>query len=360
MQLFMNLPDESQQLNQTQFPLKLHYHAPKGRFKIIHQGLMIPNLPAPLHYLNFVSLIGQPNLPILRNVAALHESALDTVTLMSSISPHMVGHLNDYSLEKECIFSEGLFQFGTREKITGYFPQFHLERHDAELSYDLEIYTHPIVSHFSKLGLGLFEYWSLMCECQGQIRYQDQIFDIQQLGTFEYARAINVPYLPVHFFTYQIINLNQQRQLLLVHIRNNFNQIVQSRLYLRDLIKGSAEMFDTDVHFKIHRVYPKVTTPNQQEMYLPREFAWSWQQGERSIIVYAQSRGDFKFGFAAGYAGSFKYQVTIDGVEEEGEAGYCEYIDCRPLRWQENNFQEKNLSELAYPSVFALKNKQNH
>lgn len=360
MQLLMNLVDESKQLNQAQFPLKLDYHAQKGRFKIIHQGLMIPNLPAPLHYLNFLSIIGQPNAPMLRNPAAIKTVPLDTATLISSISPHMVGHFHSYSVQHECAFQAGSFQFGDREKLTGNFPQFRIQREDAELSFDLTIYTQPIISHFTKLRLGLFEHWSLLCECQGQVRYQNQNFDIQQMGSFEYARAIQVPYLPLNFFTYQIINLSQHRQLLLAHIRNNFNQIVQSRLYLRDMTKGTSEMFDTDVYFKIHRVYPKVITPNQQEMYLPREFAWSWQQGERKILVYAQSRGDFKFGLAAGYVGSFKYQVNIDGQEEEGESGYCEYIDCRPLRWQESNFKEKNLQELAYPSVFVLKNEQNN
>lgn len=360
MQLLMNLVDESKQLNQAQFPLKLAYHAQKGRFKIIHQGLMIPNLPAPLHYLNFLTIIGQPNAVMLRNSAAIKTSALDTVTLISSVSPHMVGHLHSYSIEQDCTFTDGLFQFADREKVTGNFPEFRIQREDTELSFDLMIHTKPIISHFSKLRLGLFEHWSLLCTCQGRIRYQDQIFDIQQMGSFEYARAINVPYLPLNFFTYQIINLNHQRQLLLAHIRNNFNQIVQSRLYLRDLVKGTAEMFDTDVYFKIHRVYPKVTTPNQQDMYLPREFEWSWQKGERKISVYAQSRGDFKFGLAAGYVGSFKYQVTIDGEEEDGESGYCEYIDCRSLKWQESNFKEKSLAELAYPSVFVLKNEQNN
>ena len=100
---------------------------------------------------------------------------------------------------------------------------------------DLQITTKPILSHFSKLKLGLFEHWSLLCECRGSIRYKEQNFQINQLGAFEYARAINIPYLPLCFFTYQIINLKDQRQLLLAQLRNNFNQIIQSRIYLREV-----------------------------------------------------------------------------------------------------------------------------
>ena len=57
--------NQSQQLNPKSFSkLNLAYHPPKGRFKIIHQGLILPNLPAPFHYLNFISLIGQPRIPV--------------------------------------------------------------------------------------------------------------------------------------------------------------------------------------------------------------------------------------------------------------------------------------------------------
>lgn len=355
MQLLMNLVDDSKQLNQAQFPFKLNYHGPKGRFKIIHQGLMIPGLPAPLHYFNFLTIIGQPNAPMLRNEYAIKHSALDTVSLISSISPHMVGHFNAYSVADDCDFEQNQFKFGERECLKGSIPHFQLIRSDEELSVNLHINTQPIISHFTKSKFGLFDHWSLMCHCTGEIIYKGQSYSINHLGSFEYARAMNLPYLPLCFFTYQIINLNNQRQLLLAQIRNNFNQIMQSRIYLRDLTNHTSEMFDEQVYFKVHRVYPKVTTPNQQDMYLPREFEWNFKNSNRSIVVNAQSRGDYKFGLAAGYVGSFKYQVEIDGIQESGESGYCEYIDCRPLKWQEKNNQEKILDKILNPVPCTLK-----
>ena len=80
MQMFQDFFDRSKQLNQAPHQLKLEqlpFHAPNQKYKIIHQGLIIPNLPAPLHYLNFLSLIGQPNAPMLRNDSAIkHLSCL--------------------------------------------------------------------------------------------------------------------------------------------------------------------------------------------------------------------------------------------------------------------------------------------
>ena len=59
-----------------------------------------------------------------------------------------------------------------------------------------------------------------------------------------------------------------------------------------------------------------------------------------------QSRGDYKFGLAAGYVGSFQYQLSWNEQCLQGEGGYCEYIDCRPLKWQEKNQDEKILDKL--------------
>ncbi|SEM13176.1 DUF6670 family protein [Acinetobacter sp. DSM 11652] len=346
MQLLMSLADDSKQLNQAPFPLRLDYHGPRGIYKIIHQGLMIPGLPSPLHYFNFLTIIGQPNVPMLRNDYAIKTRALDTVSLITSISPHMVGHFHGYSIINDCEIKENKFVFGQREQLEGSIPNFKLIRKDNELSVDLNIQTQPIISHFTKLKLGLFDHWSLVCQCKGTVTYKEQTYKIDQLGSFEFARAINIPYLPLHFFTYQIINLIDQRQLLLAHIRNGLNQIVQSRMYLRDLKTQTSEMFD-DVYFKVHRVYPKVKTPNGHEMYLARVFEWSFENKKRKIIVKGESRGDFKFGVAAGYVGSFSYEVQIDGIQEEGQSGYCEYIDCRSLKWQEINKDEKLMDNFA-------------
>ncbi|KQD44389.1 hypothetical protein APD15_01975 [Acinetobacter baumannii] len=81
--------------------------------------------------------------------------------------------------------------------------------------------------------------------------------------------------------------------------------------------------------------------------YLPREFSWQCKKNEKVIFeLYGESRGDYKFGLAAGYIGSFRYQLSWNDQCLQGEGGYCEYIDCRPLRWQEKNQNEKMLDKL--------------
>ncbi|MCO8041521.1 hypothetical protein OC498_12390 [Acinetobacter bohemicus] len=358
MQFLQDFLDRSKQLNQTPTVSSKHlaYHGPTSRYKIIHQGLMIPGLPAPLHYLSFLSIIGQPNAPMLANPSAIQTTALDTATVICSSSPHMVGQLQSYSIQQDCKFSSGMFQFLDREKLTGHFPHFQLQRSDAELSFDLSIHTTDLVSHFTQMRFSLADHWSLVCHCQGTVTYKDQKYTIESLGSFEYARSFNFPYLPLAFFSYQMINLSNNRQLLLAQIRNSLNQIVQSRIYLRDLNRMQTWLFDQKVYFKVHRVYPSVKTPNGQKMYLPREFEWCYEDDRgNQIWVQGQSRGDFKFGMAAGYVGSFHYQVKINEQTEKGDSGYIEYVDCRPLRFQEKDKAEKLLANLANPVPFLIK-----
>ena len=357
MRLLQDFLDRSKQLNQTSlfqsFPA---YHPPNKKYKIIHQALLIPNLPAPLHYFNFVSFFGQPNIPILFNPSVIQTTASDTITTLCSTSLHQVGQLKTYSLEKDTLFGDRLYQFSTQEKIIGYFPEFFLYREDRELSVNLKIQTFPVMSHFLKLRFSMAEYWSMMCHCEGEIQHQDKKYEISGLGSFEYARSYNFPYVPLAFFNYQIIQLKNERQILLIHIRDSFNRIIQSRLYLRDLKSQSNRLLSDNVFFKIHRVYPSIMTPNGQKMYLPREFEWCCEVKDGTRVwVSGKSHGDFKFGLAAGYVGSFSYQIRLNGEHESGEGGYMEYIDCRRLCYQEQDKDHKLQNKLANPVPFMLK-----
>lgn len=357
MRLLQDFLDRSKQLNQTS-SLRRHpaYHAPNKKYKIIHQALILPNLPAPLHYLNFFSILGQPSIPILRNSDAIRTSALDTATTLCSSSLHQVGQLKSYSIQQDCQFLEGSFQFGQYEKLIGDFPAFVLRRQDSELSLDLKIKTLPLISHFAQLRFSMAEHWSMMCHCEGIIQHQDIQYEITGLGSFEYARSYNFPYLPIVFFTYQMINLQHDRQIILAHIRDQTNRVIQSRIYLRDLRAQRNRLFDRQVFFKVHRLYPAIVTPNGQKMYLPREFEWCCaDQDGTKIWIGGQSRGDFKFGLGAGYVGSFSYEIRIDGENETGEGGYMEYVDCRRLCYQEQDKDHKLQHKLANPVPFMLK-----
>lgn len=336
MQMLMTPFNPSMQLSPQSQQKTLAYHPPKGRFKLIYQGLILPNLPSPLHYINFISLIGQARVPILYNKNILKRKALDTASVFVSSSPHQASQLNSYSIQQQCHFDRG-FKFDEIDEIQGNFPNFIFQRKDANLSVDMKVHTLNVLSHYTPLKWGVFEHWSLLCWCEGRITLQNQCYEIQGMGSFEYARSAHLPYMPVCFFTHQVLNLDEQTQILLTQARNQWNQIVYSRLDIRSL-NGHVENHKEQVEFQIQRLYPKVITPNSKEMYLPREFFWQiYRDGKVYFEVKAQSRGDYKFGVGSGFVGSFSYVAYWNQQIFYGESGYIEYIDMRPLLWQERH-----------------------
>src|SRR5574343_469634 len=82
----------------------------KGLFKIVYQALILPNLPEPFYYLNFISLIGQPRIPICYNASAITTTAIYTATVLVSSSASTVGHLKSYSAKEQCQFETDSYQ----------------------------------------------------------------------------------------------------------------------------------------------------------------------------------------------------------------------------------------------------------
>lgn len=334
----------------------MSYHAPKGRFKLIYHGLILPNLPAPLHFLNFLSFIGQSKIPLFYNPKLIQTTALDTATVMAAISPHQANCLKNYSIEQQCSIQNNHYNFDQFDQWSGNFPNFQIKRFDQELEVQLEVKTTSVVSHFVPLKWNLFEHWSILCTCEGKIKYQNQHYQIEATGSFDYARAANIPYLPLAYYVHQVINLDQSTQIILRHVRNQWDQIIFSKIYIRN-VNGETDLLTKDVHFHVQRVFPKIQTPAAHTMYLPREFVWIVKDHDQKIIfqLTGQSRGDFKFGVGTGYAGSFRYQIKCQDQYYEGESGYCEYIDLRPLNWQENNEEELNIEKEAIIQPVLLK-----
>ncbi|OTG80446.1 hypothetical protein B9T31_16295 [Acinetobacter sp. ANC 4558] len=361
MRLFQDFLDQSKQLNQTPKHKRIFkktdfiYHAPNKQYKVIFIGLKIPNLPAPLHYLNFFSTIGIPNSAVFLNQSAIKTTVLDTATTLVSTSPHMVGQLSAYSIKKDCYLNEQDLQFGHRESISGSLTNINIQRMNDELSFDLQICALSPSLYFSKLKFNLAEFWSLPAMCKGELFYKQQRYEIEGLASFEFAKSRNLSYMSCAFYVYQLINLDEQRQIIFTQYRDSFNHLISSRIYIRNILQDDLQFFDEQVQFNIKRIYPQIKTPNGQIMYLPREFEWLYQDEKISIQLEGCCRGDFKFGLGAGFVGSFYYTLTMNNEVFEGTGGYCEYIDCRALRWQEQNKEESLINKIEQVAPIMIK-----
>lgn len=341
------------QLNLTKTDA-LNFYPPKGLFKIVYQALILPSLPEPFHYFNFISLVGQPRIPICYNASAIATTATDTATVLVSSSLNTVGHLKSYSAKEQCQFEIDRYQFLNIDHIQADFPHYYFKREDTELSCQLKVNTSAEIENRSALQWGVVDYWSVKCQCEGEIIYKKQKYQIQAQGILKHARAIHFPFIIFHFYAYQIIQLTTEVQIILSEIRNQWNSIVLSRIEIHSS-QSPSEFYEHQVTLDITRVYPKMQTPNGREMYLPREFIWKYQENDQVVFqLHGQSRGDYKFGLAAGYVGSFHYQLFWNNESYQG-SGYCEYVDCRPLNWQEKNKTEQIMDQIPQLQPYLCK-----
>lgn len=332
----------------------LTFHPPKGLFKIVYQALILPNLPEPFHFLNFICLIGQPRIPICYNPSAIQTTAIDTATVLVGSSVSTVRHLKSYSAKEQCQLEQDHYQFSEIDQIKVDFPNYHFYRMDDELSCQLKVNISTEIENHSALQWGVGDYWYVRCQCEGEIIYKKQKYQIEAQGILKHARAIYLPFIAFHFFTYQIIQVSADIQIILSELRNQWNNIIFSRIEIQSNEKEST-LYSQNVVLDIIRVYPKVHTPNAREMYLAREFIWQYQENNEIIFhLKAQSRGDYKFGLGAGYVGSFNYELIWNNQDYQG-TGYCEYIDCRPLHWQEKNKTEQIIDRIAHFQPYLCK-----
>ena len=332
----------------------LTFYPPKGLFKIVYQALILPNLPEPFHYLNFISLIGQPRIPICYNASAITTTAIDTATVLVTSGLSTAGHLKSYSAKEQCQLEQDRYQFLDVDQIQVDFPNYYFKRIDEELSCQLTVNIRAEIENHSALHWGVGDYWYARCQCEGEITYKKQKYQIEAQGILKHARAIYLPFIAFHFFTYQVIQVNANLQIILSELRNQWNNIVFSRIEIQSNEQRSI-LYDHQVVLDITRVYPKVQTPNGREMYLAREFMWQYQEKNQIIFqLKAQSRGDYKFGLGAGYVGSFNYELIWNNENHKG-SGYCEYIDCRPLHWQEKNKSEQIIDQISHFQPYLCK-----
>ena len=332
----------------------LTFYPPKGLFKIVYQALILPNLPEPFHYLNFISLIGQPRIPICYNASAITTTAIDTATVLVTSGLSTAGHLKSYSAKEQCQLEQDRYQFLDVDQIRVDFPNYYFKRIDEELSCQLTVNIRAEIENHSALHWGVGDYWYARCQCEGEITYKKQKYQIEAQGILKHARAIYLPFIAFHFFTYQVIQVNANLQIILSELRNQWNNIVFSRIEIQSNEQRSI-LYDHQVVLDITRVYPKVQTPNGREMYLAREFIWQYQEKNQIIFqLKAQSRGDYKFGLGAGYVGSFNYELIWNNENHKG-SGYCEYIDCRPLHWQEKNKSEQIMDQIPHFQPYLCK-----
>lgn len=312
-------------------------HLTSRRYGWVHYGMFFPTLPAPHRYSHVMTLLGATGTLMFDNDYLVKNTPRDTATLLTSTAAPGTHLYRSYSIADECdIQDDGShIAFGENLVITGNFPRFQVKAAHGNYQLNATIDCTDTVSWFVK-NLA-YDHLSLLASCTGKITQGEIVTSIEKtLCTFEYARCIS-PYafikrplsnawkLPVDFFTYQIINLDANTQLLLTDVRSQGISSFRG-IHIRTL-DGRAEIHTEGVEFLVLESTLKVDNQGRG-MRVPSHFSWRVRdKGKTLVDIECKTATEWRFGHGRGYVACYDFSGVALGRCQDGQ-GYIEYVDC--------------------------------
>ncbi|MDF3031163.1 MAG: hypothetical protein K0R03_1721 [Moraxellaceae bacterium] len=323
-------------------PLRCPPHAGAGPYGVTHYGVMIPDLPAPHHFLACAAILGGTGMRAFDNdaVAQRYGGPRRAATLVHGTAAAVDGHFTHYALPEGMTLKEdgSLLRFGAALELSGRYPAFRVRSERPGFALDLALTATGECTWFAHSAV--YQHLSLLTRYHGTLTHEGKVLPVAGLCTYEYARGLS-PYafvnrslpprlkLPWDFFSYQVINLDADTQLLFAHCEV-MGAAVLTGAYLRRA-GGGAERIDGDVRLRVltTQAAPGVA-PDGRETALPRTFRWSVQarSGRRLFEIDATVDTPMLFGIGAGFVGGFRWEGRRDGRPAAGR-GYIEYVDRR-------------------------------
>ncbi len=315
-------------------------HLFHAQFGSTHYGVMIPDLPEPYRYLSFASVISEPGVQITQASANLSAySATDTATLVHGTALSSQSEaFRIYSVPQELKFQQSPFRVDFAEDASLYEDQgiYRLVSHLDDLKVDLNLMPTHALTWFAHSRW--YEHFSVLMQYEGTITQQDNTVQVSGLCTLEHFKSATVSMLPqvlglnrfslpLTSFSYQVINLNAEEQLVLAFVGFAGQPAYTSVNYRH--IDGISIQYD-HAYFEVtaSKTEPLIT-PDGHVMEVPQSFCWiAHHQGEKVLDIVAVMDTPYCYGLAAGYVSSYQWTGTFQQVKTQG-GGYIEFIDRR-------------------------------
>ncbi|MFW0791291.1 DUF6670 family protein [Gordonia sp. CPCC 205333] len=316
-------------LNRAAFDPTTPQHPAVDRWKIVHYGIMVPDLPAPFQFFDMISVLGTAKRVRAFSVPSLAKTAGDDTAWLLVGSAATRNSFRQYGIESECeLAADGSdLRFGDAVRIEHSANGIQMTAAVDDVRVELSIKPTDAVSHFAHIP-SVYDHWSVLCEYTGTFTIGGNSVDTAGLCTYEYARGRQAP-LPIHFFTYQILNVTPTTQVLMTDLSGPGGLPIQRMVFVRDLNAGGSTYQRGFAH-QVTEPGSVITTPDGLAMPLPGRFTWRVDdaEGDELIKIVGISNDDWAYGMAAGFAGSYEYTGSLRGEPISGR-GYIEWIDRR-------------------------------
>ncbi len=315
-------------------PAMLRPHVGGHRYGWTHYGVMIPDLPEPHRYFSTMVIAGLPGATALDNDAGVTTSPRDTVTVSVSTAAPEAAFYRSYSMANECqLRPDGsLLDFGGDVVIEGAYPNLQVSVRAGDFTAELRLRCTDQVVWFARTPV--YDHISLAVEYEGWVGVGSERTEVSGVGTFEYAACLGLhgvldrglsdgAKVPLDFFTYQVIGIDDRTHLLLADVHVVGEPLV-TMAYHRSL-GGPTWATHQNVRFEVTEYAAETTVdPYGNEMRLPVRFTWA--AGE-DLVVHGVVDSPPRFGVGRGYIVGYRCQGSFQGQAFDSR-GYMEYIDC--------------------------------
>lgn len=329
-------PDRQSTLPKA-FELSPHTHY--KRYGSTHYGVMIPDLPEPYRYLSWASVIGYVGFPITDSEFQISlRGKGDTASLVHGTALSSTEEaFKTYSIVDDIQFSQKPFSviFNNETSLTEIEGGFLLATNREDLRIAISLVPTEAITWFAYGSL--YKHFSVLMKYKGRIIQKGESIEVKGLCTLESWKAIatsmlknqtlvNSIQIPVKIFSYQVINLNDEQQLVLAFICYEDQPILTSVYYRH--IDGTSVQFNGDIKFEVttNKADPLIT-PDGYSMNVPETFTWiAYHDNEKVLGIRAEVDTAYCYGLAAGFVSSYKWHGQFQGKDLTGR-GYLEYID---------------------------------
>ncbi|WP_223114486.1 DUF6670 family protein [Lolliginicoccus suaedae] len=320
-------------------PTMMRPHVGSRLWAWTHYGVFLPRLPEPYRFLNTMTFIGATGTRCFDNDYLAMPDARDTATVLSATATGPHHHYRAYDARRDCDFrADGsVLSWGEDLTITANHPRYRVRGRYEHLEVDLAVVATDHASWFVRTPP--YDHFSLLATVTGTLTDERGTTRISDLCTVEYARCMSpqslaprplpeVAKLPVDFFTYQIINLDESTQLLLTDVRAA--GATACRLAHVRTFDGPAEVHD-DVTLEVleHQSAPAVD-PLGRTMRIPALMRWAVRSNSEVVGEFlARVDSEPRYGHGRGYVAACTYEGDWHG-RRIAATGYLEWIDCLP------------------------------
>jgi len=331
-------PERQQQLPRE---YELSPHVSYKRYGSTHYGVMIPDLPEPFRYLSWASVIGYVGFTITDMEYQMSSRGKgDTASLVhgTALSTTQEAY-KTYSVQDDIKFTQNPFAVNFDDQSILYEDgdEYFLVTNREDLQVEIRLKPTKAISWFAHGAI--YKHFSVLMEYEGTLFQKGERTKIQGLCTLESWKAIATSMLknkwlvdhvqlPVKIFTYQVINIDSEQQLLLAMICYESQPILTSVYYRH--VDGTSIQYNGDIVFEVTKTKEdKELTPDGYKMQVPDQFRWiAYHNNKKMLEINASVDTPYCFGLAAGYVTSYAWEGEFDSLKMKGR-GYMEYIDRR-------------------------------